>query len=480
MRFNRNALVFWLAIGTVVAAALLVGSVSLSGGLTGDLALYDPQTLFVYLAALATGHIAFVLAGRRTDQILLPVMGLLGGISLLLMQRLPQDLVTQHWFGIEVGLAQVQLVWLVLGIAITSVIGIVVRSDSWLRRYKYTWAAAGVGLLLLTFVFGTEVNGQRLTLQIGPFSGQPSEFLKVILVVFLAGYLSENRSLLMEQDTRVGPLRLPPVPYLAPMVAMWAIALVIVVIQKDLGAALLFFGVFLSMLYVATARVSLVIIGLILFVLGSILMANLFDTVRQRFDIWLDPFADPLVRAVGIDFFIKMIDGELDPALFEDVTPERVQAMIDGMAVRAKFFDDYFIAATDRGIRQAVILASIVEKETGHEADRGLVSAVFNNRLRVGMPLQTDPTVIYGLGDAFDGNLRKVHLQTDTPFNTYTRGGLPPTPIAMPGRASLLAAVRPEPSRALYFVASGGGRSAFSETLAEHNRAVNRYQRQPH
>ncbi len=130
--------------------------------------------------------------------------------------------------------------------------------------------------------------------------------------------------------------------------------------------------------------------------------------------------------------------------------------------------------------QQALILASIVEKETGHEADRGLVSAVFNNRLRVGMPLQTDPTVIYGLGDSFDGNLRKVDLQTDTPFNTYTRGGLPPGPIAMPGRAALLAAVRPEPSRALYFVASGGGRSAFSETLAEHNRAVNRFQRNRH
>lgn len=127
--------------------------------------------------------------------------------------------------------------------------------------------------------------------------------------------------------------------------------------------------------------------------------------------------------------------------------------------------------------QQALILASIVEKETGHEADRGLVSAVFNNRLRIGMPLQTDPTVIYGLGDAFDGNLRKVHLQTDTPYNTYTRGGLPPGPIAMPGRAALLAAVRPETSKALYFVASGGGRSAFSETLAEHNRAVNRFQR---
>ncbi len=126
---------------------------------------------------------------------------------------------------------------------------------------------------------------------------------------------------------------------------------------------------------------------------------------------------------------------------------------------------------------EALILASIVEKETGTAADRPLIAAVFINRLRIGMPLQTDPTVIYGLGERFDGNLRKSDLQTDTPFNTYTRNGLPPTPIALPGLASLRAAVRPQPSKALYFVARGDGSSVFSETLAEHNRAVNRYQR---
>lgn len=126
---------------------------------------------------------------------------------------------------------------------------------------------------------------------------------------------------------------------------------------------------------------------------------------------------------------------------------------------------------------QALILASIVEKETGRAADRGLVSAVFNNRLRIGMPLQTDPTVIYGMGASFDGNLRKADLQRDTPWNTYTRPGLPPTPIAMPGRASLLAAVQPAQSKALYFVARGDGTSQFSETLDEHNRAVARYQK---
>jgi UPF0755 protein len=126
---------------------------------------------------------------------------------------------------------------------------------------------------------------------------------------------------------------------------------------------------------------------------------------------------------------------------------------------------------------EALILASIVEKETGKAADRTLVSAVFNNRLRVGMPLQTDPTVIYGMGTAFDGNLRKKDLQADTPWNTYTRAGLPPTPISMPGKPSLLAAVQPAPGKQLYFVARGDGSSQFSETLDEHNRAVNKFQR---
>ena len=126
---------------------------------------------------------------------------------------------------------------------------------------------------------------------------------------------------------------------------------------------------------------------------------------------------------------------------------------------------------------EALTLASIVEKETGKASDRGQIAGVFVNRLRVGMLLQTDPTVIYGLGEKFDGNLRKRDLQTDTPWNTYTRPGLPPTPIAMPGKASLLAAVQPQATRAFYFVAKGDGTSHFSASLEEHNRAVNRYQR---
>ena len=126
---------------------------------------------------------------------------------------------------------------------------------------------------------------------------------------------------------------------------------------------------------------------------------------------------------------------------------------------------------------EALTLASIVEKETGRAADRAQIAGVFANRLRIGMRLQTDPTVIYGVGASFDGNLRKRDLQTDTPWNTYTRAGLPITPIAMPGKAALMAAVQPDQTKALYFVAKGDGTSHFSASLDEHNRAVNRYQR---
>ncbi|WP_233801317.1 endolytic transglycosylase MltG [Paraburkholderia sp. HP33-1] len=123
----------------------------------------------------------------------------------------------------------------------------------------------------------------------------------------------------------------------------------------------------------------------------------------------------------------------------------------------------------------ALTMASIIEKETGKPSDRPLVAAVFANRLRAGMPLQTDPTVIYGMGDDYAGRIRKKDLQTDTPYNTYTRTGLPPTPISLPGVASLQAAMNPAQSSALYFVSRGDGSSIFSDTLGEHNKAVDKY-----
>jgi cell division protein FtsW (lipid II flippase) len=295
-RFRRRELGLLIA----VAATLLAGSVSLgatqrdaAARLAGEparlsLAPADAGLLLLYVGILFGAHALLVLAGRRTDQILLPTVGMLGGIGLLLMERLPQGLA-----GSLGGLARTQLVWLLLSFGLITALAIAVRNDAWLRRYKYTWAAIGVGLLVLVLVLGREVNGARLGIAIGPLTGQPSELLKVILVVFLAGYLSENQSLLAEESTRVGPIRLPPLPYLAPMLAMWAMALGIVVIERDLGAALLFFLVFLLLLYVATARVSYVLLGLVAAAIGGVLVYLALGYVRTRIDVWLDPFADP-------------------------------------------------------------------------------------------------------------------------------------------------------------------------------------------
>jgi UPF0755 protein len=196
--------------------------------------------------------------------------------------------------------------------------------------------------------------------------------------------------------------------------------------------------------------------------------------------------------------------------LTQDLSPETIMVQLGrpGVAPEGRFFPDTYtyakgsgdLAVLQRAMRamdkkvnaawaqrapqsplqspeQALVLASIIEKETGRVSDRPMIASVFANRLRIGMRLQTDPTVIYGLGEGFDGNLRKVDLLTDTPWNTYTRPGLPPTPISMPGKAALLAAVRPAESKALYFVAKGDGSSYFSATLDEHNKAVNKYQR---
>jgi cell division protein FtsW (lipid II flippase) len=277
----------------LVALTLIVGWASYVSFRDGELGLVDTGVLTTYLIAIFAIHVVFVLAGRRMDEFLFPAAAMLAGISLLMMQRLPQDLIVQSVGGRELGLGELQLVWVLIGFTLLAATATLVRSDGWLRRYKYTWAALGIGLLLLVFVFGEVTGGARLTLRIGPFSGQPSELLKVILVVFLAGYLAENRALLAQSSTRVGPIRLPPLPYLAPMLAMWGLALAIVIVQRDLGAALLYFLLFLGMLYVATRRISYVVIGLLLFMAGAVVLYQLFPHVQDRVDIWINPFSDP-------------------------------------------------------------------------------------------------------------------------------------------------------------------------------------------
>ncbi len=403
----------------------------------------DPRGLGVYLGALLVVHVAFVLAGRRTDQILLPAVAMLGGIGLLLMQRLPQDLVTQSLGSVELRLGQLQLLWLIISLTVVSLLALLVRSDHWLRAYKYTWAAAGITLLAMTFVFGTDVNGERLTLTIGPVSGQPSELLKVILVVFLAAYLSENRSLLAEESTRIGPLRLPPIPYLAPMVAMWAIALGVVVVQGDLGAALLFFAVFLALLFVATGRLSFVVGGMVLFLVGSFVLYQLFGHVQQRVDNWLDPFRDPLgsgfqtvqalyafarggLLGVGLGAGLPTIGGHLPvPAVHTDYPLAALGEELGLMGLLAIF--GLYLVIVERGLRIAAaaqdefraLLAAGLSLVIGIQA---FIIAAGNLKL---VPLTgiTLPFISYG-GSSLLANAIAVGLL----LALSDRGAVPPPP----------------------------------------------------
>ena len=275
----------------LVGLVLAIGWVGLASTAAGRLTLGDPRALLLLLAMLVLVHLALVVAGRRRDQVLLPVVGMLMGLSVLLMSRLPQDLVLQHLGPLELSLVSLQLLWIGLSLGLAAILAVGLRDDLALRSYKYTWAIAGIALLLLVFVFGDETNGARLTLRLGPFAGQPSELLKIILVIFLAAYLADNRALLAGRDSRIGPIRLPPVLYLLPMLVIWGLALATVVVQRDLGAALLFYGVFLLLLYVATQRRDLLALGCLLFVAGALVLYAFFPHVQERVQIWLDPFA---------------------------------------------------------------------------------------------------------------------------------------------------------------------------------------------
>lgn len=233
----------------------------------------------------------FSLSRFRGDQVLFPLTAALCGLGLLVIQRLGPDLEARG--PGYAGLARNQLIYLLFGIILLLLMITLVRNIAWLRRYKYTWAFCGIGLMLFTMLFGTEEYGARLWLNVGPFTVQSSEIAKVALVVFLAGYLAENQELI-SSSYRAGPFRLPPIPYLMPVALMWAFSLLVVVAQNDLGTALLFFGVFLSMLYLASGKLSYVVLGLGAFAVGVYVAYQLFDRVTIRVANWLDPWADPL------------------------------------------------------------------------------------------------------------------------------------------------------------------------------------------
>lgn len=230
----------------------------------------------------------------RADQVLLPLVALLAGLGLMMMARLEPR--------VGSSIDAKQSAWVTMGVIALSVILFVdwdnlfrkyLRTTlmDWLDHHRYVWLALGVLLIIATFLFGVDPNGSgvRAWFNLGLFSFQPSELLKVILVIFLASYLNEYREV-VSGGYQIGPFRLPPIPYLVPLLGMWGMAMALIIFQRDLGAALLLFGVFLTMLYVATSNSLYVIAGMTAFGGGSFVLYKLFEIVKTRVSIWLDPW----------------------------------------------------------------------------------------------------------------------------------------------------------------------------------------------
>lgn len=239
-----------------------------------------PIGIFV---AFIAAHFAIRKLAPNADPAILPITFALSGIGIAFVTRLRPEMASR------------QLIWLYLGIAVMVVILIFVKNLDKLAEYKYTFMILGIALLLSPMlpIIGNEVNGSRLWLSIGGFSFQPGELAKICIIFFLAGYLAQHREMLSVFSWRVGPLRLPSLATLVPLIAMWALAFVVVVLEKDLGSALVLFLVFLVMLYVATGKKFYIVIGVLLAAIAAIILYHFFYHVQTRVAIWLDPWEDP-------------------------------------------------------------------------------------------------------------------------------------------------------------------------------------------
>lgn len=236
--------------------------------------------------------LALALRGWGEDPVLLPLAAFLACLGMLMTRRLEPDLAARY--GDLYGpIALKQVVWVLGGAAVLGVVSFTPWRLRWLKHYRYSWLLLGLLLVAAAALFGVERNGARLWLDLGPFQLQPVEVLKILLVVYLATYLDARRDLIGRGSLRLGRLALPPLPYLLPLGSMWGVAIGLIIVQKDLGAALLFFVIFLAMLYLVTGRGGYVAAGLLAFGAGAAALYPLFGHVRVRVDAWRDPWADP-------------------------------------------------------------------------------------------------------------------------------------------------------------------------------------------
>jgi cell division protein FtsW (lipid II flippase) len=275
---------------TILALVLSIGAYVIAGyGKRGQL----PATFALYATIFATGYGAALVAIRRSapaaDPALFPTAGVLIGLGFATIFRLSG------------GLAAEQATWIVVGLLAFVGTLVLVRDHRMLDAYTYTIGLLGLVMLMLPMVpgIGRTINGARLWVEVGPLGFQPAEIGKVLIVIFLASYLNQRRELLQVATSRIGPLRLPAAKHLAPVLLAWAASLAILFVQRDLGASLLYFGIFVVMLWVATGRVAYLILGLVLFAIGAYAGWAMFDHVQLRVDIWLHALDPEKVFKVG-------------------------------------------------------------------------------------------------------------------------------------------------------------------------------------
>ena len=288
---------------TVLALVLALGAYVLAGyGKRGQL----PATFGAYAATFVGGYVGALVVVRRfapnADPALFPTAGVLVGLGFAMIFRLSG------------GLAAEQATWILVGLLAFSVTLLVVRDARMLDAYTYTIGLLGLLLLLLPTApgIGRTINGARLWVQVGPIGFQPAEIGKVLIVIFLASYLNQKRELLQVATSRIGPLRLPPAKHLGPVLLAWGASLAILFVQRDLGASLLYFGIFVVMLWVATGRAAYLVIGFLLFAAGAYLGWTLFDHVQLRVDVWL--------HALDADKVFEQGFGQLAQAQFAMAT----------------------------------------------------------------------------------------------------------------------------------------------------------------
>ena len=317
-RRNLELVLLLLALSVGAAAFFLVGSSSDAN---------DNTDFFVQTGILAglalLMHVMVRIFAKYADPVILPITVALNSLGLAMIHRIDLAKTTDQ--------SMRQLLWTTIAVIIAAVVLWAIRDHRMLRRFTYIALLASIILLLLPMIpgFGVTINGARIWVRLGPFSMQPGELAKITLSIFFAGYLSSNRDLILMAGRKLGPLQLPRLRDMAPMVVAWVLSIGVLVVQRDLGSSILFFGLFIVMIYVATARISWVLIGLLMVAAGGVFAAMTMSHVTRRIDVWLNAFSPEIYQARGgsmqiVEGLFGMADGGLFGTGLGEGSPYRV------------------------------------------------------------------------------------------------------------------------------------------------------------